>query len=754
MKNIKQNIEKKWVTQVGLSLLMSTVSLVPSFAQASEEEAVTHRGLDEIIITATKSTESLIDVPLAITALGGKDLALRGIDSVEGLATAVPNVRVSQQSGATMITIRGVGLAVDTGYAEPSVAMYNNGIYQPRTTAGLLGAVDLERIEVLRGPQGTLYGRNSTGGVVNFISKRPAEEFEAEIAGGLGNLGTYNAHGIVSGAISDKVRVRVVGAYKKLGDYLDNLTDSPAVGDGTLGQREEYGGSATVEFLPTENLNITIQGHYQEANFAPPQVLLTPPNDTDLAILGAANSVPIEFVVSKTGVYEERDVNIGGIKDWGISTTINWTSDDLDVKLIAGYVDTESDFDIPNDGLNIPFIELVKDDDSESYTTELNVSGEWGAVEWMAGGFYFHENYEAGLAFRFGSFELLPGVPGFYLAGRGIEENENIGIFANTTIHISERLRILGGIRYSRDNKSMTQTNIANAGNEAAGPGDFALDACTFSPVIDTLEFQQSTDNVNPRIAVQYDLNDSANVYAQFQTGFKAGGWNFTGPCGDSFEPEKISAYEVGLKSRIFDGSATLNISGFYYDYTDLQLFTSRTSTAFVVNAPKARIYGLEVEARVQLSEIFTADFTGTLLNARYTDFSDLDIFTGIVSDLEGRSLSRAPDYTLSVGLQADIPLDMEFIGGMRVRVDASYTDDVTYRPYTDADIVSGYFTANGFVEIFDVDEKYQLRAFVKNVTDDRHLTQIFSGGIATGGYRKGTVNLPRTFGAELTARF
>jgi len=743
---VKQNMEQQWARQFGLALTVSVGLVAPSFAQDSEQKRGHSNELEETFVTASKRSESLEDIASAVSAFTSQAIEQRGLNRVDDLVGLVPNLQVSEQTGASLITIRGAGLTVDTGYAEPGVAIYADGIYQPRTAVGLIGAADVERIEVLRGPQGTLYGRNATGGVVNFISKGPTDEFEAEIAAGFGNLDAYNGRVMVSGPITDNINARIVAATNSRGDYLDNLETGNEVGE-----REESGIRAIVEFLPSDDLSIVLRGHYQETETAPYAVMVTPPVPLDLAILGAANGRPVEYTFDRDAHYEERDVEPGEIKNEGASIEVLWTPNDLNVRFIAGYLENSTFFDVPNDALSVPFIELVRSDVSESVSAELNVSGEMGSVDWLVGAYYFQEDYDASLGFRFASFEVIPGLPGFNIDNNGLEDNESIGIFADATLNISDDLRVFGGLRYSRDEKSMEQTNISLLG---PAPFTVVLDGCTFGPVIEPLSFNDTTDNVSPRVGVQYDVNDNANIYAQYQKGYKAGGWNFTGPCGDDFDEEEIDAFEVGYKTNLLDGTLNLFLTAFYYDYTNLQVFTSRVSTAFVVNAPEAEVYGLELESRMRVNDVISLDFMATVMRARYREFVDSDIVTGITWDLDGEPLARSPDYTVGGGIQADIPLDWSLFGGLMLRAEATYTDEIAYRPYASEDIEPGYWNVNAYIELFDMDNKYSVRGYVRNVTDDDHLTQIFGGGVITAGYRKGTVALPRTFGAEVTIRF
>ena len=698
----------------------------------------------DIIVTATRREGTTFDIPAAVSAVGEEAIKFRGVSQTSDLVGMVPSLQISEQTGAALVTIRGVGLIVDTGYAEPAVAVYSGGIYQPRTGSGLLNSLDLERIEVLRGPQGTLYGRNATGGVINFIPSAPTDYFEGEAAIGGGALDSVNGRMMLSGPLSDGVQVRVAATGNRRDGYIRNLTTGNIVGD-----QSQWGGRASVRFLPTDNLTIDVIGQFQRASTAPISVLVTPPTPTDRAILEAATGEPVVFTLERDAHYEESDVENGRLQDWSVSTQFLLELNDVDVKLLLGYVEGVNRFDVPQDAFSTPFIEIARDDLSQAYSAELNLSGGTGKFEWILGAYAFKEDYNANLNFRFPSTELIPGLPGLVLFSNGVEENKNIGLFGDVTFHVTDKLQTYAGLRYGRDEKSMVQNNLAILGPP---PGISTVDACTFANP-ETRSFSRSWDNLSPRIGIKYEASPDVNFYGQFQVGNKSGGWNFTEPCGNPFEQEKVNAYEAGVKTRLGSGS-TVNISGFYYDYSNLQVFTSRVTTAFVVNAPKARVYGVEFEGRANIVPGLSVDATATLLHARYTEFVDTDIVTGIAFNLDGEPLSRAPDFTMNLGVQYDTVIDLGLFSSMMVRAETFHTSEIAYRPYVPEDREPGYWLFNAFLQFDSPNDDYSVRLFARNIGDEQYLNQIFGGGVVTAGYRKATVGMPRTIGGEVIFTF
>ena len=718
----------------------------PEEASAAEQSAPTSAEDSDgmIVVTATRRAGTTFDIPAAVSAVGEEAIEFRGVSQTSDLVGMVPSLQISEQTGAALVTIRGIGLIVDTGYAEPAVAVYSGGIYQPRTGSGMLNSLDLERIEVLRGPQGTLYGRNATGGVINFIPSAPTDYFEGEVAVGGGSLDSFNGRMMLSGPLSDGVQVRVAATGNQRDGFIRNLTTGNIVGD-----QSQWGGRASVRFLPTDNLTIDVIGQFQRASTAPISVLVTPPTAFDQSLLEATTGEPVLFTLERDAHYEESDVENGRLQDWSVSTQFLLELDDIDVKLLLGYIEGINRFDVPQDAISTPFIEIARDDLSQAYSAELNVSGSTGSLEWIVGAYAFKEDYDANLNFRFPSTELIPTLPGLVIFSNGVEENKNLGLFGDVTFHVTDSLQAYAGLRYGRDEKSMTQNNLAILGPP---PGIATVDGCTFANP-ETRSFSRSWDNFSPRVGFQYTASPNVNFYGQFQVGSKSGGWNFTQPCGNPFEQEEVNAYEAGVKTQLGRGSS-LNITGFYYDYSNLQVFTSRVSTAFVVNAPEARVFGAELEGRVEIVPGLSVDATATFLHARYSEFVDTDIVTGITYDLDGEPLSRAPDFTMNLGVQYDTSIDLGLFSSMMVRAETFHTSEVAYRPYAPEDREDGYWLFNAFLQFDSPADDYSLRLFARNIGDEQYLTQIFGGGVATAGYRKATVGLPRTIGGEVIFSF
>ena len=728
------------MTNIYRKSLIAALSVTSSIAMTSVASAA----VNEITVTIQKRSESLQDVGASVTVLSAGQLEFRGVSSPQDLVGQIANLQYSMQTGAALISIRGVGLVVDTGIAEPGVATYIDSVYQPRATGSLLSTLDLESVEVLRGPQGTFYGRNATGGVINFNSRKPTKEFEAAVTLGVGNFDQLNGTAIISGpVIEDKLLVRLAVAGTERDGYLKNIVLGKDEGD-----LSDKGGRLSATWLPTDNITVDINGFIQKTEMAPPSVAVTSPVPADIGtleflsgLIGGSTNFVTTFKKFETA---EEKLGEGEFERRGASAVINWDLGNINIKSTTGYINGDIDFVAPTDGFNIDFATIEWTERSEAISQEINVSGEFGRLEWLAGGYFFHEDFFLNIGFPFALFGPLNNN------FSGDESTTSLAAFIDGTLSITDDLRVFGGVRVTGDKKTFEQKTTSFIGGTL-------LDSCDFTPfdsTMDVLNFKKKWTSVTPRGGIQYDFTDNIMGYAQYQKGFKAGGWNAASPCGDFFEPEKIESYEAGFKSAFWDGRVTVNASGFFYDYDNIQVFTSRTTTVFVINAPRAEVKGAEVEVVATPTDNMRINFSATYLDAEYKKFSDDDIVDGVnfPVDLAGNRMVRAPEYTISFGVENTWSFD---VGDLMLRGEVYHTDDIFLRSFDNpGDKQKAYTTVNLFGQISNPSGKVALRGYAKNLTNKYYLNQIFGGGIASQGYRKGTPGDPRTYGFELALKY
>lgn len=726
-------------------LLGSAAAILPmsaAHAQAGGEDAAAENDHNIIIVTATKRATDIQDVPASITSISGDDLAERGLNDIEGLATQVPNLSYGRYLNSTFVTIRGIGTTVDSGVAEPSVALYVDGVFLPRSTMATLRQVDLERAEVLRGPQGTLYGRNATGGAVNFVSRDPSSTFEGGINATVESRNGYRLNGYVLGPLGDSVSVRVSGGFEKQDGYVDVVNTGDRYGGtdlyhGRLAFRFELSDSATLDFSVQHEQNeddfvwlglgtapVGVLGFYQA--FAPPG---TPaPN----------------FTTEPNKIYADT-ANQGLLKTTIASARLNWElSDSVSLRSTTGYIDHTSATTQDSDGTDVLFVDLVDTQvTSESFSQEIDLFGETGPVSWLVGGYYFDEKHNllGGLAFDTLALTLGSGVPfdpallplfgmptTFQFAN--LEENtQSYAVFADVTIDLTDNFRILAGARMNWEDKDY----LFFGAPSPAGS-------------LDTSDFL-------PKVGLQYDASADVNFYAQWQKGIKSGGHQLSLP--SLFAPEEVEAFEGGIKSQTADGRLTFNASAFFYDYSNLQATITIPPNTTLVENGDAEIYGLEAELFWEPIENLNLNFGATFLESKYTDLSSSDqtLPGAPVTDLSGEEVIRTPNFTFNAGAAWTIPVDSGVLGSVTFRGDLFYSDSfkLGFFPYPET-TQGSYATANLSVTLTDSSDRFQLRGFLNNVTDKLYLNN--AAFLATIGAFNVNHTEPRNGGVSLSVKF
>ncbi|WP_417613424.1 TonB-dependent receptor [Parasphingorhabdus sp.] len=706
-------------------------------ARLTDEDSV-------IVVTATKRSQDIQEIPASISSIGGDKLEARGLTSIEDIANAVPNLNFGDHIGTTLITIRGVGSTVDSGVTEPTVATYVDGALMPRSTMSLLKAIDLERVEVLRGPQGTLYGRNATGGAINFVSSAPTTYFSGEVNLSTGSRNAFAASGFLSGPIAEGVYFRVSGGHEEQDGYVRLLPSGKAIGN----ENTDYVRGA-LRLEPSSTATIDLAVRYEKATGVNGyQQLLSP---TALVPAAIQTTEPnVYYANSPFGQSTETLVATG---------TVNWEfADNITLRTITSYVDHTSIVFGDSDGTGASIVDLAPFLDpalqaalpastpdhfrnlpgfyrpSESFAQEINLIGETGPVEWIAGAYYFHEDFEIALpVIIFGVAPLAQAVS---------ERTNSYALFGDATISLTNSLRLNLGLRYNHESKDFKGNLFADT--TALGGGPVALG---------NVPSEMKSDRLLPKVGVQYDFSDDVHSYVQWQRGYKSGGQNLQFL--PQFGPEQIDAFEAGLKTRFADRRVTANFAAFYYDYNGLQMTTLIPPTTTAVRNADARVYGLEAEFGVDVMENLNLSGAVTYLNARFQNFSDFDAARGgLAVDLDGSALPHAPDFTAQAAAEYKIPLGDGFFSDLTLRGDIFHSSSVVLRYFgRPSDTQSAYTIANASATLSMMDKRASLRFFVNNVGDKVYLQNITYAGQLPEAYL-GNYSKPREWGLSLSYRF
>ena len=714
----------------GASLLSSVAAMAQDAQQAPQDDS----GSD-IIVTATKRGERLQDVPAAITAIGGEDLQKRGLTNIEAIATQVPGLNFGQHAGATQIAIRGVGSTVDSGVTEPTVALYVDGVYLPRSSMGALRGVDLDRVEVLRGPQGTLYGRNATGGAINFVSRAPSREFEGQVTASTGSRDAFGLEGYVSGPLADGVYVRLSGGHQQQDGYVKVLN----TGQRLMNVNDDYVRLAA-RLEPTDSLGIDLAVRYEDNSGANSyQQLYTP---AGVFIPGTAQQTTKPNEIYSDGPFSAR------VKTLIASGTVNWkVSDDVSLRSVTGYIDHKTTVNFDADGTGYGFYNAVNfRRPSESFSQELDLIGETGRLKWILGAYYFKEKFLFSLPINFVN-GLNTGDPATSLpagstlyAGLLSDRTQSFALFGDATYSISDWLRLNVGLRFNTEKKRFESTS----GADVPGVGFVGVSG---------VKTQFKADKLLPKLALQFDVNDDINGYVQWQKGYKSGGQNLQ--LLPQYLPESINAYEVGLKTQWLNRKLTANFAAFYYDYKNLQVTIVQPPAVTLVQNADVKVYGIEGDINFQVTKAFRLNTSATWLHARNKRFESIDDANpgAGVQDLRGEPISRAPDLTFNAGAEYELDLGGDLLNSLSLRADFSYSSKVVLRYFGQPeDVQKAYALLNVSATLSDFDEKTSLRAFVNNVTDK--LYRQSSSYLGTTGAYIGNYSPPRTWGMQLSRKF
>lgn len=741
----------------GIALSCIAAALATHYAHAQEEPDSTQNELEVIKVTAQKKVTSIQDTPVAITAFTGDMFEQRGIDDLTNLQSYVPALHIGQEQDGFKISLRGIGLQGTSSISDSGVAFYIDNNYIARPAGGSSVFYDIERIEVLRGPQGTLYGRNATGGVVNVISNMPKEYFEAEAGFTYGSRNHTEFRGVVNLPVNEDVRTRFSAVYTKEDGYIVNQSAQPGTqdffgtnGDTTVRGQVLYGTPETVEILLSgtysdidgSGMNMT----YLERNpGGPPPVralVSTIPEDPDDPLI-ASNDAP---------AFNRTETTSGFIR-------MIKQSGDLEGFVQASYSDqitrSQQDFD----GSDVDISIFNKDQDNISKSVEVRLSSnDHSALSWIVGGYYFYEDTFIFRRVRLNG--VTPGgilnLPDFLLDEDG--QGKTLAAFGNATYALQDGLRFSLGVRHTQDEKTGTKVTRGNFG--APFPPD--IPNAQYPGVA---EFSKNTWMAG----IEYDYSDDVFVYARRSTGYKAGGFNLTSN-GLPYEPENIAAWEFGIKSDLLQRKARINLDTFYYDYQDLQLTTLTTVNnapgQFTTNAAQSTIYGAEIESQFILSSNFKLLASYSYINAEFDELYSTDNRdpSPVVNpddpaglgraNLAGNKVPYVPQSTIQAGVEYNTSLsDGAYI---TAAVNMLWQDDMYLREYNHPTIdkVEAYTKTDATVTYHFPDDQLSITAFVTNLEDDVQKTNVyvspgFIGQSATAAYSK-----PRTLGLRVDYRF
>ena len=671
-----------------LSCSALTAASFPAFAQPTDDT-----GRDVIIITANKRAENIQEVPVAVTAIGGEALQDLGVTDVLDLNALAPSLQVKTDDNAAnpKVFIRGIGLNDFNPNTASAVAIYTDGVYIGSPLAQMGQFFDLERVEVLRGPQGTLYGRNTTGGAINVISRKPSDEFEANAYVEYGTFNSVTTEAGVGGPIAPgALNYRLAGTYVTNDGYtLNRLT-------GNRGNDANRGSARlTFEWTPTDTLEGLFQLRYGRSkggsilaynrSLLPATAQATGPDGfcapafytsgecTDLA--GYANT--------STNLYQ-GDYHLEGkdsVETYGASATLTWDLGAMSLVSVTGYDNADRDDVEDTDAgpTDIVTARYRAKQWAASQELRLQSNGD-NTLDWVAGVYLAKDDLKTNSyldVFRVANTgdpatDLPQGIGVFHWPFT--QETDSYALFGQVDYDITDRLTATVGLRYSADKKVFDYDGLYSS--DPDGPRiPIPYDDGVNPPTVVGLDASRTFDSVSGRLGLKYQLTDDMNAYATYNRGYKSGGF-FGGQTTDNtslapYNDEIVDAYEAGLKSEWLDGALTANFAAFFYDYQDLQVYTlivdpnTNLTVQNFTNASNAEVSGLEAEFTARPMEGLDLTLAASFLDAKYKDFQSVG------DDYSGNTLPNAPETSINAGARYQFAL----FGG-----DASAQADVAYR--------------------------------------------------------------------------
>lgn len=709
---------------------ISTIALsTTAFAQAPANEAASG---NEIIVTAQKRAESLQDVPLSISALNDEALKANNATNLESVSLLVPGVQISSGEAKAIVAIRGISTQSILGVAEGAVAIHIDDYYLTRTNAAIGSFLDVNRVEVLKGPQGTLYGRNATAGTINIITNKPTDKFELSAsAEGLmiddsGSGNNYGVKGtlVVNAPLNDAIQTRVAIMKVNRGGYFTGIYPDGHKID--LGNADEWYVRAHIKAQLGDTVSWLVTSDNYWADDKGYFIHITGRSRPDVPIIGTPE---FPFIENSRKIFvDEPFGNTPSMH--AITSTLEWTaSDNLTLRSLTQYRRTKyslfGEFDDTWADVSANRYRAT----SKVFSQEFQASFDVKRLSGIIGLYYLHETLPFEQYFR------LDGVfPTANLYLNGVGKTDAYAVFGDLTYALTDTLKLTLGGRYSHEKKDGVQDARFQAGDAVLAGNVGPLDAATFN-------------SFTPKVVIKYEPSQDLTLYASFQKGFKSGGFNIGSLNQNTpYAPEKIDAYEAGVKYRA-GRQFSINAAAFWSDYKNLQLEDSIGNETVIRNAAKARIKGFEFDSAIRPVENLTINLSGMYLDAKAT--SDQPIFNplyGTFDNVKGNSLPRASKYSGTVSASYAIG----FANGAELTplFTASYRSH-QYLTIFNNELVAQdhYWWLRASLTYRSADEKWSVALFGDNLTNEYVLTSANPANPAYGYGRQSAVAPPRTFG-------
>ena len=712
-------------------------------------------GLEEMVVTAQKREQSLQDAPIAISAFNAEALEQQGITNVRDISGFVPNVQINASPGGSTgatVAIRGSATINPAVTWEPTVGLYLDGAFIGKNLGGIFDVADLERVEVLRGPQGSLYGKNTVGGAINLISRKPSGEFGGRVLGGIGNEGYWRAFGSVDtaaiGTVGEglgQLAANITLQHEERDGFIDRVSDpvgSPLAGPSGGGddweQLDADSGRVALALDVTENFGARYSYDFSDKDTstrggALTHVELAGPAPFLAPYVQDEDKYP-RRISSDQPTFEKSEIEGHALHlDWGLGEL--GALGDVTLKSITSYRELNWDDWLDIDGSPVDAFHSARYVDYEQTSQEFQLLGKTDRVNYVLGLYYFEEEADVTNPITFFGVFGSPTGTNYY----GLE-GESRAVFGQLdwkpgAAMLQDRLTVTLGARYTEEEK------------------DQYIEHPTFAGKAD-----DNWNNFSPAVTLTWELTDDANIYARYAEGWKSGGFNGESDTLAAFElgydPEEVQSYELGLKSRWLDNRLQVNAAAFENKVDDMQVsvFLADGSAASVVdNAGEATIQGFELEVLAMPLDNLQLNLNWGYLDPEYDEYIDAG-----VNVADDREFPYSPENTVNAGIQYTIPQVLPCCGDLTARVDWSFVDDRVAYPEPIQNLHSqldSYSLLNARLTLSAIalgEGKLKVAAWGTNLTDEAYRINTLPFIIWTVSY----FGEPRTYGMDLSYEF
>ncbi len=751
------------MNRVMKSVLLAGAAFGAMASTAHAQDAApqdTSTSVEDIVVTARRTEESAQRTPLALTAFSGQTLERVGAQQVTDLQGSVPNLNIVQgrgSSNSTNIYIRGIGQPDALQTFDPAIGVYVDDVYYSRIRGSQFDLLDLERVEILRGPQGTLYGKNTIGGAMKLVSRRPGQDFRARASASYGDYDLIDIQGAVSGPITDTLALGLSALHSERGGYVTDPVTGAEYND-----KNSSAVRAALAWDPTSNLRIDLTADYSK-------------DDAGMTVGQATNSLTyltggvVYPVASPLPEYNFQTRTTPGLpnetrlESWGVSARADWSlSDTLTLKSITSYRELRTDDYIDFDATELEIADALVAVDQKQVSQELQLTYESGPITAVGGIYYLKEDVSSHQE----SYDDALLGPAFANSGflRTIDdtlETTSKAIYGNISYAVTDALRLSAGVRYTEEEKDYWRTTSTFYSLLPAFNVTYV-----FAPPVGTY------DDTSIMLSADYQLNDDAMVYARYAQGFKSGGFNGrANSAADSTEylPETADTFEVGAKTTYWANRLRLNVAAFLTKYDDFQARVSGIDTIpgqpvpspvlSVLNAGSLEIFGFEVEAVAVPVRNLTLDTQIGFLDADYKEFDDAR-FTAFGGTRSFQTPAFSPRWTMRFGGQYVFDMDggsnvtvgaaAKYRSRMALAVDNTLTNSATQLPGMFQD---EYWLYDARMVWNDASDRYSVGLYGQNLSDEVYKTdaQEFS---SIGNIRTAYYGAPRTWMVKLTAKY